>query len=104
MIEPKWVVKKAIPNEDYTLSLEFADGKRGVYDARPLLEEKLYEQLKSKQLFMMARVAFDTVVWAEDIDIAPEHLYENCKETYPARVEPERNPYVAEIESDYKPK
>ena len=28
---------------------------------------------------MMARVEYGTVVWTEDIDIAPEHLYE-CSE------------------------
>ena len=31
--------------------------------------------------FLGARVDGDTVIWSEDIDIAPEHLYQNSKPT-----------------------
>ena len=78
MSEPKWVVKSAKPRADYTIELEFADGKRGVYDARPLLERPVFAPLKALPLFMMARVEYDTVVWNDELDIAPEALYEQC--------------------------
>lgn len=76
---PAWVVKDVQPKEDYTLILTFADGKKGVYNARPLLNKAIYSQLKSLPFFMCAKADCGTVVWNDDIDIAPEHLYE-CSE------------------------
>ena len=79
MKNPHWVVETVEPHKDYTLFLTFADGRKKIYDARPLLEKKIYEPLKNVSFFMMARAEYGTVVWTEDIDIAPEHLYE-CSE------------------------
>lgn len=73
-----WVVLNAVPREDYTLELEFKDGKKGVYDARPLLDSQLFAPLGEISCFMTARTAHDTVAWDGGIDIAPEHLYEEC--------------------------
>ena len=78
MNEPKWVVKQAVPKSDYTIELEFADGKQGVFDASPLLEYPLFAPLKSRAFFQLARVDGGTVVWNDELDIAPEHLYEAC--------------------------
>ncbi len=73
---PVWVVKSVRPTKDYTLLLTFASGEQRVYDARPLLDDVLYEKLRNPGFFTRAHVEGDTVVWNEDIDIAPEHLYE----------------------------
>lgn len=76
MGNPKWVVKKAEPRIDYTIYLVFEDGSKKIYDAKPLLESPLYEPLKNLGFFMKARADGDTVIWNDDVDIAPEHLYE----------------------------
>lgn len=73
---PVWLVTSVIANSDYTLLLTFANGENRVYNAKPLLEKKIYEPLKNLSFFMNAKVDGDTVVWNDDIDIAPEHLYE----------------------------
>lgn len=73
---PEWVVKEVHPNDDYTLLLTFADGEKKIYDARPLLNKPIYSQLKSLPFFLSAKAEYDTVVWSDDVDIAPEHLYE----------------------------
>lgn len=75
---PIWIVKMVMPNPNYSLYLEFEDGKKGTYDARPLLKKKIYEPLNNLNFFMKAHIEGDTVVWNEDVDIAPEHLYEHC--------------------------
>ncbi len=79
MKSPVWVVKEVQPKEDYTLLLTFADGAEKVYNARPLLEKAIYSQLKNLAFFLCAKVECGTVVWNDDVDIAPEHLYE-CSE------------------------
>lgn len=79
MKSPVWVVKEVQPKEDYTLLLTFADGTKRIYDARPLLEKALYSQLKNIAFFLCAKAECGTVVWNDDVDIAPEHLYEYSK-------------------------
>lgn len=79
MKNPVWVVKEVQPKEDYTLLLTFADGEKKVYNARPLLEKNIYYKLKNLAFFLCAKVEYGTVVWDDDIDIAPEHLYECSK-------------------------
>lgn len=74
---PKWVVREAIPHDDYTIDLVFADGQHKVYDATPLLEESFYSSLRQLPRFLAARVECGTVVWDDDVDIAPEGLYED---------------------------
>lgn len=76
MNTPAWIVKEVQPQNDYTLLLTFADGARKIYNARPLLDKSVYAKLKSMAFFLKAKVDCGTVVWNDDIDIAPEHLYE----------------------------
>lgn len=61
---------------DYTLLLTFARGEKRLYNALPLLTKSIYGPLKNIDLFLTARVECGTVVWNDDIDIAPEHLWE----------------------------
>ena len=76
MKNPVWVVKDVQPKSDYTLLLTFSNGVEKIYDARPLLDKPIYSQLKSLPFFLSAKAECGTVVWNDDVDIAPEHLYE----------------------------
>ena len=73
MGNPAWVVTKAIPQKDYTLIITFEDGKTGVYDFKPNLTRTIID------FFMQAKALYGTVVWPDDSDIAPEHLYEKSR-------------------------
>lgn len=77
MPNPKWHVMEVKPLQDYRMLLTFADGEKRVYDATPLLEKPICAALKEPSFFARARAAYGTVVWSDDIDIAPEHLYES---------------------------
>lgn len=76
MKTPAWVVKDVQPKEDYTMLLTFADGTRKIYDASPLLEKSIYAPLRNLSFFLQAQVDGASVSWSDEIDIAPEHLYE----------------------------
>ena len=73
---PIWVVKSVKPQSDYTLLLDFANGEKRLYNAHQLLNKPIYEPLKNLPFFLKAKVDCGTVVWNDDMDIAPEHLYE----------------------------
>lgn len=72
----EWIVKEVKPQKDYTLLLTFADGSKKVFDMKPLLDKPVFRPLNNVGLFMQAKTDDWTVVWNDDIDIAPEHLYE----------------------------
>ncbi len=79
MGKPRWSVIRAVPREDYTIEVEFYDGKTGIYDAKPLLEYKVYAPLKRLPFFLTAHVEYGTIVWNDDLDVAPERVYDECR-------------------------
>lgn len=76
MKNPAWVVKDVTAKEDYTLLITFTGGEQRIYNARPLLEKAIYSPLKNLAFFLGAKADCGTVIWNDDVDIAPEHLYE----------------------------
>jgi hypothetical protein len=60
---------------DFALLLTFENGERRRFNMRPLLGRKPFEGLQAPQRFAEARVAYGTVVWPGEIDVAPETLY-----------------------------
>ena len=69
-------VIKVEPTKDKTLLLVFENQEKRVFDMNPYLEKKLFLKLKYLPLFMKAKVAYGTVVWPGNIDIAPETLWD----------------------------
>jgi hypothetical protein len=68
-------VVRVHPCENYYLELEFDTGEVRLFDVSPYLEMGVFRRLKDQSLFAKAYVAFETVCWPGDIDIAPETLY-----------------------------
>jgi hypothetical protein len=62
---------------DFQLELDFKNGEHRRFDMRPLLGIKPWNRIASDQLFHRAAVAYGTVVWPGEIDIAPETLYDD---------------------------
>ena len=73
---PVWSVRSVKPREDDTSRLTFASGEKRVYGARPLLKRAVYSQLNNPGFLMNVHVEGDAVVWSDEIDIVPGHLYE----------------------------
>ena len=76
---PNWFVDEVKANNDYTLLLTFVTGEKKIFDFKPLLNEYPFEPLKDIDFFKKAYICGRSVVWNDDIDIAPEYLYENGK-------------------------
>ena len=69
-------VIRVSPKDDFCLELWFDDGTHRLFDARPYLDRGVFTRLQDLAKFRQAFVAFDTVCWPGDIDIAPETLYD----------------------------
>jgi hypothetical protein len=68
-------VVRVLPRENYQLEIEFSTGEVRLFDVRPYLDKGVFTQLRDRELFASAYVAFNTVCWPNDLDIAPETLY-----------------------------
>lgn len=65
--------------DDFHLELKFSTGELGLFDMRPYLDKGVFRRLQDLTLFKQAYVAFDTVCWPGDLDIAPETLYDRSR-------------------------
>ena len=60
---------------DYTMYLEFSNGKRKRVDFLPLLKGKLFEPLKDLDNFIQFGLTYWTLEWYNGADFAPDYLY-----------------------------
>lgn len=69
-------VTHVVPQDGYQLLITFNTGETKLFDARPFLEKGVFTRLKDVSLFRQVYVAYDTICWPGDLDIAPETLYD----------------------------
>jgi len=79
LMEPLVDVISLAAQEDHTLLLVFENGQQRRFDMKPLLDRKPFSRLKDLPLFVKATVAYGTVVWPGNIDIAPETLWDRSE-------------------------
>ncbi|MDZ4700474.1 MAG: DUF2442 domain-containing protein [Rhodothermales bacterium] len=72
-------VKSVVAGEDYILTVEFDNGKRGMLDMKPFLDFGVFQKLKDRAEFERVRVAFDTIEWESGADLDPEFVYARCR-------------------------
>lgn len=63
--------------KDFQLELTYQNGEKRRFDMRPLLTQRPWNRIAEPQLFHHAEVAYGTVIWPGEIDIAPETLYDD---------------------------
>lgn len=63
--------------KDFTMKLEFSDGKKKIVDFLPLLKGKLFEPLKDLNNFIQFGLTHWTLEWYNGADFAPDYLYRN---------------------------
>jgi hypothetical protein len=71
-----WEVKSVKPLENYKLLLTFKNNEQRCFDVKPFLNSGVFRSLKDPAMFKTVRVCFDSIAWANSVDIAPETLYD----------------------------
>lgn len=64
--------------EDFKLLITFTNGEQGIFDVSPYLSVGKFSELRDTALFNSVTVKFDTVEWANHLDMDPEFLYDKC--------------------------
>ncbi|MFH0920522.1 MAG: DUF2442 domain-containing protein [Fibrobacterota bacterium] len=65
-------IVSATPQANYRIDVAFKNGIQGVFDMTPYLHEGVFQKLRDPAFFKSVRVDYGTLVWPEDIDIAPD--------------------------------
>ena len=66
--------------ENYKLWLRFNNDEERIFDCSALLVKPVFKPLQNEEVFRSVYIDFGAPVWNDgDIDIAPEHLYENSQ-------------------------
>ena len=76
-----WNVKSAKYLDGYRVAVTFADGKSGIVDLEKHLRHgPVFKRLLDVTVFQQFRINpdFGVICWGDDLDIAPETLYEEA--------------------------
>ena len=68
-------IKKVQALDNYKLLLEFENDERKIFDVSPYLTMGKFVELKDIALFNSVKISFDTIEWANHLDLDPELLY-----------------------------
>ena len=64
------------PLKGHNLLIEFGNNETRILDLSPYLDMGKFVELRDLSLFNSVRVAFDSIEWANHLDLDPEFLYE----------------------------
>lgn len=72
-------VTKVVLQGDYTVFVEFNDGKNGSINFKDILEKdhrEIIRELLDLKQFNTVKLGYHTVCWDNGVDFAPEYLYD----------------------------
>jgi len=69
-----WDVKVVKPLENYRIYVELENGRRGIFDLQPYLNQGIFPELRNVQYFNQVGIVFGAVTWPHEQDIAPDTL------------------------------
>ena len=72
-------IREVVTNKDFSLSLVLDNGEKRFLDMKPYLDFGVFKKIRDYEKFKRVRVAFDTIEWAEGIDLDPEFVFEKSK-------------------------
>jgi hypothetical protein len=77
-----WHVTKVKPLKGYKLDVEFIDGTHGFVEMKrrvTSLEAGVFAKLKDVAVFNQAHIECGAVTWPNEIDLAPDAMYDEIK-------------------------
>jgi hypothetical protein len=78
-----WILK-AKYTTDYKIHVTFNNGENGVIDLEEAIchdKRPIFTELIDTNKFRQFNVDFDTIVWENGLDLAPEYLYDFLKQS-----------------------
>ena len=76
-----WDVSTVHALPEYRLTVELADGRRGVFDVRPFLARPGLQRLRDPAYFSLVGIRLGALTWPDEEDIAPDTLAAHLEAT-----------------------
>ena len=76
-----WTVASVEPQPPLALLVRFADGTQGTVRFETSHFTGVFEALKDPKFFSQARVECGVVTWPGDIDLAPDAMYREIRQS-----------------------
>lgn len=67
----------AVATDDTHVRVSFDNGVVGIFDCSPYMKENYWSALRSPAFFRQVRAEYGMLCWPNDIDIAPEDVWED---------------------------
>jgi hypothetical protein len=67
-------VVKVVPDDKFSLMVEFDDGQKRNLDMKPYLNFGVFNRISDHEKFRKVHIAFDTVEWDCGVDLDPEFI------------------------------
>lgn len=67
------------PLEDFELLVFFQNGEERIFDVKPMLSLPMYQPLKNKVFFALAKADGMCIYWNDDVDLCPDTVYTNSR-------------------------
>ena len=65
------------PLNDYKLLITFSNNEIKIFDVKPYLEYKQFNNLKNISIFNTVKISGLSIEWIDGTDICPDELYNN---------------------------
>ena len=72
-------VTVAEPCGNFNVKVRFDTGETGMFNCEYLTVDPYWERLRDDTFFSTARAEYGTIVWDDNIDVAPESVWERSK-------------------------
>lgn len=59
---------------DYRIKVTLSNGKNGIFDVKPYLDNGIFTDLKDYRYFNRARIEYGTIVWPNEQDFSLETI------------------------------
>lgn len=76
-LRPKAIDVK--PLKGYVLEIKFDNGEKKLFDVKPYLKFKAFEELENEENFKKVKISGLSIEWENGADICPDELYNNSK-------------------------
>ena len=67
------------PLDNYELLVLFQNGEKRIFDVKPMLSLPMYQPLKSKSFFALAKADGMCIYWNDDVDLCPDMVYTDSR-------------------------
>ena len=81
-------VIKVVPNDNYTITLTFANHEIRVFDVKPYIDKGIFRELRDLHHFNSVRPFLGSIQWQNGQDFCPDTLYEESKPISAISTEP----------------